>query len=110
MNVDQIFELAERIAKLNKSQPEANRPPRRQRAPRNYKHLNNLSDANVSELLQRKWNELDQLTQVVEDRQKAKKKEDKKEPKVSTVSVAIMLLSGYPIIFVLGAIFWWSVR
>ena len=110
MNPNQIFELAERIAKL---QADASKKPEKQmprrRAPRNFKHLNRLSDDNVAELLQRKWNELDALARVVEDRGKATKKEEKKEEKkfpLTLPQVAALLVIQYPIIGAL-LLWWW---
>lgn len=105
MKADQIFELAERIAKLQQTKEP---PPKgRSRRPRSFKHLQHMSDANVAELLQRKWNELDALTKVVEDRQKATKKEEKKDDKKwKTEHVMAALVAGYPIIALIVYLLW----
>lgn len=109
MKANEIFDLAERIAKLQqtKEQPQQRR---RARAPRNFKHLQRMDDASIAELLQRKWNELDQLTKVVEDRQKATKKDEKKEEKkhkLELTHVMAVLVAGYPII---GLLMWLFLR
>lgn len=112
MNANEIFSLSERIAKLMADAEKSKQaPPQgRSRRPRNFKHLQNLKDADISELLQRKWRELDELTKVVEDRHKATKKEDKKQPAWSVFSTAVVLLAGYPIIFLLGGFIFWVYR
>lgn len=104
MKANDIFELAERIAKLKTPEKPVPNQGRRRR-PRNFKHFQNMNDATVAELLQLKWNELDALTKVVEDRQKAGKKEDK--PKMNVFQTAVLLMAGYPIIAAIGFLFWW---
>lgn len=112
MNPNQIFELAERIAKLqsdaSKNDKEKQMP--RRRAPRNAKHLNNLSDQNLAELVQRHWRTADEIAKILEDRQKATKKEEKKEDKkfpLTLPQVAALLVIQYPII---GALLLWYFR
>lgn len=105
MKAQEIFDLAERIAKLQVKEA----PPQkgRRRNPRNFKHLQNMSDANVAELLQRKWNELDALAKVVEDRAKATKKEEKKEEKkIKTEHMMAAFVASYPIIALIVWLLW----
>lgn len=103
MKAEEIIKLAQEFAKLN-SRPTADGKPRRQRAPRYMKHMR---DEDLVARLQKTMTDFDTLTQVIEDRQKAKKKEDKKPEKMSVFQVAVLLMAGYPIIAALGVLFWW---
>ena len=103
MKAEDIIKLADKLSELKKPNPTQDGKPRRQRTPRHMKHMD---DHSVVARLQRALNEADLLQQVLEDRGKAKKKEDKKE-KPSVFMTAVILMSGYPIIGAIGFLFWW---
>lgn len=110
MNGNEVFSLAERIAKLmsdaEKNKAQAPRPGRSRR-PRNFKHLHKMSSANLAEMLQNDWRKWDEITKVIEDRNKATKKEDKKDDKkLKTEHWMAMLVAGYPIIALVVWLLW----
>lgn len=109
-DIEGLFTVAEKIAELKAKASENNNKPRRARAPRNFKHLNRLSNDNIVEMLQRHLNEADLLNKVLEDRQKATKKDEKKEEKkhkLELTHVMAVLVAGYPII---GLLMWLFMR
>lgn len=97
MKAREIIELAER---LNTFRPKEAKMPRRRGPP--YKHT---PDFDIAALLHKKLEEAEILKKILDDREKANKKEEKKEEKkgLSVPELAMILVATYPII---GAVLW----
>jgi len=93
MKASDIFDLATKIAEL-KSIKEA-QPMRRRRPPR---HIQRMPDVDITVLLHKKLEEAETLKRILDDREKANKKEDKKKDGLSTIEIMMLLIASYPII------------
>lgn len=97
MKATEVYKLAEMIATFKTKKED--KPMRSRRGP--PRHLNRMNDESITTLLQRKLEEADTLRKMLEDREKANKKDDKKDDKKSTISteqLAIFLVLTYPIV------------
>lgn len=102
MKATEIMKLMEML----KTFPPKEDKMRSRRRPPPYRYEN---DFDIAALLHKKLEEADTLKKLLEDREKAHKKEDKKDDKksLSTEQLAIFLVMSYPII---GLLIWIALR
>lgn len=93
MKAHEVFKLAEMLSAFQKKE---DKPMRSRRGPSH--RFNKMSDESITTILQRKLEEADTLKKMLEDREKANKKEDKKKEGLSTEQIAMFLVASYPII------------
>lgn len=92
MKATEIVKLME----MMKTFPQKEQKERPMRRPRYTKHLH---DEDITSLLHRKLAEADMLKKLLDDREKANKKEEKKDKKgLSLEQFAILLVLTYPLI------------
>lgn len=103
MKAREIIELAER---LNTFRPKEAKMPRR-RGPPPQKYFDRMHDADVIALLHKRLEEADTLKKLLDDREKAHKKEDKKKEFMTIAEICMVLVASYPII---GAALWIATR
>jgi hypothetical protein len=93
MKADEVFKLAERIAAFQ-NKPEDKNMKRPRRAPR---HLMRMNDYDIVAELHKALERADTLKKILDDREKANKKEEKKKEWDFT-QTAMALVISYPII------------
>ena len=101
MKAKEIIELAER---LNTFRPKEAKMPRRRGPP---KYFDRMRDEDVVALLHKRLEEADTLKKLLDDREKANKKEDKKKEFMTIAEICMVLVASYPII---GAALWIATR
>ena len=94
MKAHEVFKLAEMLAAFQTKKED--KPMRNRRGPPKFSPR--MRDDDVVALLHKKLEEADTLKKMLDDREKANKKDDKKKDGMSTEQIAIFLMMTYPII------------
>lgn len=93
------------LVELTKTFPrKEDKMPRRRGPP---KYLEHMRDTDVIALLHKRLEEADTLKKLLDDREKAHKKEDKKKEFMTIAEICMVLVASYPII---GAALWIATR